>query len=62
MLSAWSPPYLVECEGNQVRDEDGSLQMIVLLCRDLIDSGEPGIAGLRRAPAAGSAAPNGSSS
>lgn len=62
MLSAWSPPYLVECEGNPVRDESGNLQMIVLLCRDLIVSGEPGIAGFRGVPAAGSAAPNGSSS
>lgn len=35
---------LVECEGNPVHGDDGKLQMIVLLCRDLIDGGEPKVA------------------
>ncbi len=53
-----TPPRMVECEGNPVREVDGSLQMIVLLCRDVILSGESKVAGLQSDPAAGSVAPN----
>jgi PAS domain-containing protein len=59
---AGAPPQLVECEGNPVRGENGELQMIVLLCRDLVASGEPEVAAARGAPATGSVAPNGTGS
>jgi PAS domain-containing protein len=62
MMLAGAPPRMVECEGNPVRAEGGKLQMIVLLCRDLIVSDELQVAGLRAVLAAGSPAPNGSSS
>jgi PAS domain-containing protein len=62
MLPAGTPPHIVECEGNPVREEGGKLQMIVLLCRDLIVSGEPKVAGFQGVPAAGSTAPNGTGS
>jgi len=61
MLPAGAPPRMVECEGNPVRDESGKLQMIVLLCRDLVVSGEPKAAGLRDVPDPGRAAPVGTS-
>jgi PAS domain S-box-containing protein len=57
-----APPRMVECQGNPVREEGGKLQMIVLLCRDQIDSGDTKVASLRGVPAAGSGAPNGTRS
>jgi PAS domain-containing protein len=62
IMPAGAPPRMVECEGNPVREEGGKLHMIVLLCRDLIVSGEPKVASLQGVPAAGSVAPNGTSS
>jgi PAS domain-containing protein len=59
MLPAGAPPRMIECEGNPVREEGGKLQMIVLLCRNLILSSEPKLAAAKDVPAAGSAAPNG---
>ena len=62
MMPAGAPPRMVECQGNPVREEGGRLQMIVLLCRDLIVSDEPELAGLRSVLSAGSVAPNGAGS
>ena len=62
IVPAGAPPRMLECEGNPVREEDGTLRMVVLLCRDLVLGGEPKVAGLQDKPAAGSVAPNGSSS
>ena len=61
-MPAGAPPRMVECEGNPVREEGGKLHMIVLSCRDLIVSNEPKVASLQGAAAAGSVAPNGTSS
>jgi PAS domain-containing protein len=41
MVPAKGSPRLVECEGNPVRDEDGSLQTIVLVCRGMARALEP---------------------
>jgi PAS domain-containing protein len=60
MMPSGAPSQLVECEGNPVRGEGGRLQMIVLLCRDLVASGEP--ASPLEFPTPGNVAPNGSSS
>lgn len=60
VLRAGAPPCMIECEGNPVRNEGGTLQMIVLLCRDLAAGDEHKVAGLR-GTLAGSAAPNGTS-
>jgi len=49
--------YVIECEGNPVRQENGKLQMIVLLCRDLIVSDEATLTSLRATLAARSVAP-----
>jgi PAS domain-containing protein len=62
MIPTGTDPQMVECEGNTVREESGKLQMIVLLCRELIISGGPEVAGPQGVPAAGSVAPNGTSS
>lgn len=62
MIPAGAPALPVECEGNPVRDEDGKLQMIVLLCRDVTARDALKIAGLRRILAAGSVTPDGASS
>ena len=62
MMLAAAPPRIIECEGNPVREEGGKLQMIVLLGRDLIVSDELKLAGLRSVLAAGSVAPDGTSS
>ncbi len=59
IMPAGAPPRMVECEGNPVREEGGKLQMIVLLCRDLILSDELKIAGLRGVLATGSVTPTG---
>ena len=59
MIPAGAPACMVECEGNPVREEDGGLQMIVLLCRDLTGGDELKVAGLRGALAAESLAPAG---
>jgi PAS domain-containing protein len=58
IIPAGAPPQIVECEGNPVREDDGSLQMIVLLCRDLVASGEPKTDDLRGSPAAANIARN----
>ena len=44
MPSSGTASSMVECEGNPVREEDGKLQMIVLLCRELIVSEAPAVA------------------
>jgi PAS domain-containing protein len=62
IIPAEAPPRMVECEGNPVFEEGGKLQMIVLLCRDLILSDELRAAGRRGILAAGSVAPIGTSS
>jgi len=51
-----------ECEGNPVRDESGSLQMIVLLCRDLAAGDVVRVSGLRAILAADRVAPDGANS
>ena len=53
---------MVECEGNPVREEDDKLQMIVLLCRDLIASDELEVAGLSAVLADKSVPPQGAGS
>lgn len=62
MMLAGAPPRMVECEGNPVREEGDKLQMIVLLCRDLIVSDEVEVAGLSAILAAKSVPPQGASS
>ena len=49
MMPVASFAQLVECEGNPVHGDDGKLQMIVLLCRDLIDRGEPEVVNRKKA-------------
>ena len=62
MTLAGAPPRMVECEGNPVREEDDKLQMIVLLCRDLIASDELEVAGLSAVLADKSVPPQGAGS
>ncbi len=58
IMLAGAPPRLIECEGNPVRGERGGLQMIVLLCRDVMAADELRVAGLRAIMTAESAAAN----
>ncbi len=51
-------PRVIECEGNPVREPGGKLQMIVLLCRELIVGDQAEAAGPRDDAAAGSGVPN----
>ncbi len=62
MMLAGAPPRMLECEGNPVREKGGNLQMIVLLCRELIAGNELKVAGIRTVLAAESPAPNATSS
>jgi PAS domain S-box-containing protein len=62
ILPAGAPPRMIECEGNPVREKDGKLQMLVLLCRDQNSRGEDRVSSLRGSPAAGSGASDGTGS
>jgi PAS domain-containing protein len=62
MMLAGAPARMVECEGNPVRDEENKLQMIVLLCRDLIASDGVEVAGLSAMLAGESSPPQAASS
>jgi len=62
IMPTGEPPRMVECEGNPVCDDGGKLQMIVLLCRDLISSDDLKAAGLRAIVEAENVAPDGANS
>lgn len=62
MMLSGAPPRAVACEGNPVRDESGSLRMIVLLCRDLVAGDARDLAGLREVLADAGTAPAGTGS
>jgi PAS domain-containing protein len=47
LILTGAPPRMVKIEGNQVRDENGKLQMLVLLCRDLTLCDERRVANLQ---------------
>lgn len=62
LILAGAPARMVKIEGNPVRDENGKLQMIVLLCSDLTISEDLKAAELRAILAADTAAPTGGNS